>query len=228
MKLQTAKLGEMKAFYRDTLGFRFLHEDDCSFRVSVGASELIFTAHEVQGSPAYHFAINIPANQFVEAKSWAKERVVLQTEEGEDEADFDHLPAMALYFLDPSGNIVELIARKTSGDGRPGAFSVDSLLNISEIGVVVDDPVKAGGQLAEIGVMERDRDKLSPGSLNFMGLREKGIFIILAPRGRRWIFSDTLSEIYPLDITLSDGSLIILDVDGDFKVWSHKYNERLS
>ena len=65
----------------------------------------------VKGRPYYHFAFNIQSNMFNKAKSWVKEKVSLNLEDGEDEADFSHLPAHSLYFYDPSGNVVEYILR---------------------------------------------------------------------------------------------------------------------
>ncbi|WP_419880448.1 VOC family protein [Peribacillus sp. B-H-3] len=97
--LQTNSLTEMKNFYINTLGFSLINEDKNSFRIAVGAGEFEFTTKDVEDNPYYHFAFNIPANKFNEAKSWAKERVSLLVEDGLDEANFAHFPAHALYFL---------------------------------------------------------------------------------------------------------------------------------
>jgi len=46
----------------------------------------------------------------------------LNTEDGEDESDFSHLPAHALYFYDPADNIVELLYCTIPGNrvkGKP-------------------------------------------------------------------------------------------------------------
>ncbi|MEH7391389.1 hypothetical protein V7164_14135, partial [Bacillus sp. JJ1474] len=80
--LQTKSLIEMKKFYIDTLGFSLINKDKDSFRIAVGTGELEFTTKEVKGNPYYHFAFNIPANKFYEAKSWVKERVSLLVEDG--------------------------------------------------------------------------------------------------------------------------------------------------
>ena len=84
----------------------------------------MFSSKEVEGDSYYHFAFNIPANKFSEAKVWAKERVSLLVEEGEDEANFVHLPAHALYFYDPAGNIVELISRQSVSEDSTETFSI--------------------------------------------------------------------------------------------------------
>ncbi|MEH7126046.1 hypothetical protein V7127_22805 [Bacillus sp. JJ1773] len=225
--LQTKSLIEMKKFYIDTLGFSLINEDKDSFRIAVGTGELEFTTKEVKGNPFYHFAFNIPANKFYEAKSWVKERVSLLVEDGGDEANFAHLPALALYFYDPSGNIVEFISRYEISEDSIDPFSVKSILNISEIGLIVEDTVSVSEKLNQIGVIERDNKTISRQSLNFMGERRKGIFIILAQPGRRWIFSDKMSAIFPLEITLTDNSKIIINSDKELQVYRNEHKGEL-
>lgn len=208
--LQTKHLPQMKTFYTDTLGFDLVKEAEDSFRIAVGTGEMEFTTKAAEDDPYYHFAFNLPANKFYEAKSWIKEKVNLLVEDGADEADFAHLPAHALYFYDPSGNIVELISRHGTTDESSEPFSVNSIVNISEIGLIVEDAMAAGERLNELGLNERDGHPISRQFLNFMGEKENGVFIILAQPGRRWIFSDKLSAIYPLEITLMNNNKIIV------------------
>lgn len=208
--LQTKHLPQMKTFYTDTLGFDLVKEAEDSFRIAVGTGEMEFTTKAAEDDPYYHFAFNLPANKFYEAKSWIKEKVNLLVEDGADEADFAHLPAHALYFYDPSGNIVELISRHGTADESSEPFSVNSIVNISEIGLIVEDAMAAGERLNELGLNERDGHPISRQFLNFMGEKENGVFIILAQPGRRWIFSDKLSAIYPLEITLMNNNKIIV------------------
>lgn len=216
--LQTNRLKEMKEFYVNLFGFPLIKEDNKSFRMAVGSSELEFTEKHVEGNPFYHFAFNIPSNQFQEAKAWVKERVELNVEDGEDEAYFSFFSAHALYFYDPAGNIVEFISRQTSVEGsRP--FSIESVLNISEIGLTVDDAIRAGNRLIEKGIRERDNNPLSQTSLNFMGERSKGIYMILNQPGRRWIFSDKISAIYPIEVYTADGKQVVVTSEKKFKVY---------
>ncbi|MGE7768203.1 VOC family protein [Peribacillus sp. NPDC096540] len=216
--LQTKSLMQMKKFYIDTLGFSLVNEDKNSFRIAVGTGEFEFTTKNVENNPYYHFAFNIPANKFYEAKSWVKERVDLLVEDGLDEANFAHLPARALYFYDPSGNIVEFISRYEISEESIEPFSVKSILNISEIGLIVEDTISVSEKLNEIGVIERDNSTISRQYLNFMGERRNGIFIILAQPGRRWIFSDKTSAIYPLEITLKNNNKIIIKSNNEFQI----------
>jgi catechol 2,3-dioxygenase-like lactoylglutathione lyase family enzyme len=217
--LQTKNIIEMRRFYINTLGFPLIKEDDNGFRFAVGSSELEFTSNEINGNPYYHFAFNIPANKFNEAKAWTKKRVNLNMEEGEDEVDFAHLPAHALYFDDPAGNVVEFISRHSVAENSTEPFSIKSVLNISEIGLTVDDVVSASKSLSDVGVIERDNGEISKKNLNFMGERGKGIFIILNEPERRWIFSDKISAIYPLSITLSNNNKIVVNSEKKLQVY---------
>jgi catechol-2,3-dioxygenase len=215
--LQTKNLMEMKKFYVDTLGFSLINQDKISFRIAVGTSELEFTTKETVGNPFYHFALNIPANKFIEAKSWTKERVYLTVEDEKDEAQFLH--ADALYFYDPAGNIVEFISRHLVNEDSLIPFSINSIVNISEINLTVNDLVDASKQLNEIGVTERDNKEIGKGQLNFMGNKKKGIFLLLTEPGRKWLFSDKLSTIHPLEIILTNNHKIVIDSDNELQIY---------
>ncbi|MDP4106913.1 MAG: VOC family protein [Bacillota bacterium] len=211
VNLKTRNIKEMKAFYTKTLGLPLTNESEDSFRIAVGSSQLEFTEKNVEGEPYYHFAFNIQSNKFNEAKSWVKEKVSLNVEDGEDEADFSHLPAHSLYFYDPAGNVVEFISRHSISKFGKEPFSQKGILNISEISFTVDDAITTGQRLIEIGIRERNNYPLSTTSINFMGEHSTGVFILLTQPGRRWIFSDKISAVFPIDIILSNGDRITLD-----------------
>lgn len=215
LTLQTDNLQTMKEFYINKLGFLMIDETRDSFQIQTGTSILEFTNKDTVSKPYYHFAFNIPENQFEEAKFWLKNKVQLLTEDGEDEVNFSHLPAQAIYFEDPSGNIVEFIARYGINEKSTEPFTINSILHISEIGLIVDDVFKAGKELSKAHIFERDNKPLNEKFLNFMGVRDKGIFIILAHPGRRWIFSDKYSSIFPLKISVDKGKMIIVNHKGE-------------
>lgn len=99
LTLQTRHIKEMRAFYVDMFGFPLVREDEYSFCIRVGTSQLEFTSESVKGNPYYHFAFNILANKFVESKSWVKERVELNTRDEEDEAFFLTYQLMLYIFM---------------------------------------------------------------------------------------------------------------------------------
>lgn len=216
--MRTKDLMQMRNFYINTLGFSLVSEDENYFRITIGTSEIEFTSKGVAGNPYYHFAFNIPANKFTEAKSWIKEKVTLTVEDGEDEAEFGHSSAHALYFYDPAGNIVELISRHATSMESIDPFSIKSILNISEISFTVNDAIVASEQLKTIGVKERDNNEISTKYLNFMGERANGVFILLSQPGRRWIFSDKKSAVYPIEIVLTNNYNVIIDSNNELYI----------
>ena len=216
LTLQTNKLEVMKEFYAQQLGFSLCGESSNHFQIQVGKSILEFTNERVVGEPYYHFAFNIPSNQFLEAKKWLTERTTLLLEDGEDEADFSFWPAHACYFEDPAGNIVELIARYKHNSNSDSSFSINSILNISEIGLIVKDAPMVGEQFKGINIFDSDNDPVTNSSLNFMQDNNNGVFIILTSVDRRWLFSEKKSKIFPLKITLGKQLLVGVDDKHEF------------
>jgi catechol 2,3-dioxygenase-like lactoylglutathione lyase family enzyme len=214
--LQTNKLQIMKEFYTQNLGFSISEESANSFQIQLGTSSLEFTNENVVGEPYYHFAFNIPSNQFQEAKEWLKEKTPLILEDGEDEANFSNLPAHACYFEDPAGNIVELIARYNVNPNSKSPFSVNSILNISEIGLIVNDAPMVGEKFKEINIFERDNDPIANSNLSFMQENNNGVFILLTSVGRRWLFSEKKSEIFPMKILLDNQLVVGVDIEHEF------------
>lgn len=198
------------------LGFPLLSQDDTSFEVQVGASRLKFQTYDGDGSPFYHFAFNIPKNLFQAAKEWAKTRVVLNTEDGEDEVYFQSIDASSLYFQDPSGNIVELIARHSvSCASDNSVFSAEEILSIGEISTTTNDMITVGKHMLQLGFPVMRDEPLEADNLNFIGEYDDGAFFLLVPRKRRWYISNRESEIYPVVIALDDGRLIKLNEKGE-------------
>lgn len=218
LRISSNKLVETRIFYTKTLGFTLVNEDEYSFQIRVGSSKLTFTNQDSNNNPFYHFAFNIPSNKYSEAKQWTKDRVNLLIENGEDEVDFSHLPAHAFYFYDPSGNIVEFITRYGINQESEHPFTPDSILNISEIGLIVEDAVNIGNKMIQNKIYERDKKTISNHYLNFMGIKSKGIFVILAQPGRKWLFSEKYSAIFPLEIELDNNKVLKVNVDKEFKI----------
>ncbi|MGN7410185.1 VOC family protein [Sporosarcina sp. SAFN-010] len=216
LTLQTTKLEMLKEFYTQHLGFIICGENPNGFQIRVGTSVLEFTNEKVVGEPYYHFAFNIPANQFQEAKKWLKGKTTLLLEDGEDEADFSFWPAHACYFEDPAGNIVELIARYNENPNSESPFTVNSIINISEIGLIVKDAPMVGEQFKEIDIFDSDNDPVTNSSLNFMQDHNNGVFIILTSMDRRWLFSEKKSKLFPMKIFLDKQLVIGVDKEHEF------------
>ena len=208
--LATNLLAKTKSFYVNLLGARLLSESPQSFSIKIGTSELAFNEINSQHCPLYHFALNIPSNQFQEAKRWVKARLPLNVEDGKDEVFFQNIDAHSLYFNDPSGNVVEFIARHSSGDERSDAFTMDSLISIGEINLTTHETEAIGRQLIEFGI-QPSADIHSDG-LIFMG--SGNAFLLLGKPGRRWYFSDKLAEQHPIRIEMDSVYTIYQDDQG--------------
>ncbi|MDV2884932.1 ring-cleaving dioxygenase [Alkalihalophilus pseudofirmus] len=195
--LLTNNLGELKQFYSEVLELPLLNEDQTSFVIQIGTSAVTFKQADTKENPVYHFAVNIPSNTFQEAKSWLKPRVELNKENGADEVFFESWNAHALYFEDPSGNIVEFIARHELENEVDHRFSIEDLLYISEIGIVVDEVVPFVRKLNEIGIpnWKEDSEALTPAG------DEHGLFITVK-EGRRWFFTNKEAHFFPLEVSV--------------------------
>lgn len=209
--LYTNRLEEMKGFYEYQMGFRIVEEDAASFTLSIGDSQLVFA--ESDRSASYHFAFNIPGNQFSLAKSWASSRVDLNRQEGMDEIYYANFDADAFYFQDPAGNVVEFIGRRNVD--RMGNFSIDSLLDISEVSITTPNVKEVGEQLESLEIPVRGNKGIEPSALNFLGSGDA--FILLVAPKRVWYFSKQKSEVHPLSIDLRDGRQIVIDEEGNYQ-----------
>lgn len=204
----TNKLRLLKRFYRNVMGLDIINSSTEEFTVKVGESTITFQQSD---QPAfYHFAINVPGNQFSMIKYWMQERLTLNREKAVDQIYFSNFDADSIYFEDPAGNIIELIGRRNRDVF--GNVTIDSFLNVSEVGIVTPNVTDVGDQLQDFGIPLWQGTEVDSESLNFLG--ENDAFIVLVPPKRRWYFSKRESETYPLEIMLTDGNQISLDEDG--------------
>ena len=165
----TNKLKSLKRFYGNIMDLDLTESGEEQFDVIVGESIITF---KQSNRPAfYHFAINIPGNQFSMIKSWMQDRVTLNRGESMDEVYFSSFDADSMYFEDPAGNIVELIGRRKRD--LFGEVTKASFLNVSEVGIVTPFVSEVGEQLQDIGVPLRAGTEVDPESLNFLGKDER-------------------------------------------------------
>jgi hypothetical protein len=158
----------------------------------IGETRLDFRVED--GGAFYHFALLVPGDRFEAALAWARERVELLG----DVFDFDNWDALAVYFHDPAGNIVELIAHHgLAENARSGEFAAEELVGLSELGIV-GDPAELLEQLEAAGLELWDGTIDEPGRLAFVG--ERGRTLILAPPGRGWLPTGRPAEEHPVDV----------------------------
>jgi D-alanyl-D-alanine carboxypeptidase len=162
--------------------------------IVVGETRLRFEVAE--GDAFYHFALLVPGDRFDAALAWGRERVELLG----DVFEFENWDAEAVYFHDPAGNIVELIAHHgLEESGRSGGFTAAELLGFSELGIV-GDKAQQLRRLESRGLSLWDGTMDEPDRLAFVG--EKGRTVILAPPGRGWLPTGRRAEPHPVEFVL--------------------------
>jgi hypothetical protein len=180
---------ELTGYYGDVLE---LPVDEDAIRI--GETTLRFEAQN--GGAFYHFALLVPGDRFEAVLAWSRERAELL---GGVFAS-DTWDSRAVYFHDPAGNIVELIAHHGfEENSRSDGFAAEELVGFSELGIV-GDRRQLLGQLESVGVELWDGELDEPNRLAFVG--EKGRTLILAPRGRGWMPTDRPAEPHPVETVL--------------------------
>ncbi|MCT4784792.1 glyoxalase [Exiguobacterium aestuarii] len=222
-RLYTNRLNEMKRFYTERLGLSVIEEDSTSFRINLGEDALVFQEATTNQERQYHFAINIPANRFKEAKEWIKSRVSLLSEDGEDEIYFEGIDASSLYFYDADENVVELIARHSINVvSDTDVFSTDDFLGIGEMSLTAINPLHVAQELANIEIHRRDGNPIDERHLNFLGAPNSDAYILLVPEGRVWLFSPKLSIQSPIQMTINRQYVIEIDENHELNIHMNK------
>lgn len=199
--LQTNQLKAQRQFYTEVLGLSVVDEVEGQwFAVQIGGSRLIF--QQAADNGIYHFALNIPSNQFAEAKTWVSHRLPLITDNsGADEFDFRNWNAHAVYFYDPAGNIVELIARHNLNNDAERPFDPQSLLCISEVGLATEDvPAFTQRVRSQLGIQVYRRSE----SKEFTAVGDENGLLIAVKAGRVW-YPDTgkIAQLLPITVRLT-------------------------
>lgn len=204
--LQTAYLKTLQEFYSSILELPVQSLDENKIAIRIGDSDLIFTETTIK-EPFYHFAINIPANKIEEAKVWLSNKVKLLWIEDykSDIADFVNWHAKSVYFYDPAGNILELIARFELDNIASEPFSSRQLLSINEVGLVFTDEnfeeeVTSLGNSHSLSYFDKQ-----PPLPKFRAMGDdQGLFVIV-PEHRNWYPTDNPSEIFPMSVEFENG-----------------------
>jgi len=207
LNLQTAYLKTLQEFYSSVLELPIDQPDEKKIDIKIGDSDLIFT-ETTTGEPFYHYAINIPANKIEEAKAWLSNKVKLlwMDDYKNDIADFVNWHAKSVYFYDPAGNIVEVIARFDLQNSVNQTFSSSQFLSLNEVGLVFTDEnfEKEITTLAHsYSLSNFDKQPPLP-KFRAMG-DDEGLFVIV-PENRNWYPTAKPSGIFPLTAEFDNGT----------------------
>lgn len=205
--LQTSNPSRLASFYSG-LGLTIAKDGDSHISMAIGSTQLVFLQASTAG-PFYHFAITIPANKIGEARDWLIKKNITPAwiaDYKSDIADFVNWHAKSVYFTDPAGNIVELIARFDLGNEDSSAFSAAQFLCISEIGIVApenDLEMMAQKLLDDYGLSWFAKQPPLP---HFKVIGDDNGLLILVPEGRNWYPTSIPSQLFSAAVYFTEKS----------------------
>ncbi|MBI2268722.1 MAG: VOC family protein [Bacteroidetes bacterium] len=193
LALQTNNLMGTKTFNQQTIGFKIVDETENLISFRIGYSKLIFKSINNNLNPKYHFAFNIPTNKIEEAIEWTSQRAkLIHTKNESIITDFENWNAKAIYFFDNNQNILEFISRTDLNNPTDKEFSIETVLNINEVGLVVDRPIKIGEDINR--KVATDFFAKGPKRDDFAAVGDEiGLFVISNPN-RKWYPTEQLAE----------------------------------
>ncbi|RXM48842.1 VOC family protein [Flavobacterium sp. YO12] len=207
IQLQTADTKQTALFYQDILGLPIIENNSEFVSIKAGNSTLKFVENSDFNS-IYHFAFNIPENKLDEAIEWCKSKVDLIVIEDQNViTNFENWNAHAVYFYDNNGNLLEFIARHDLDNFQTEEFSSKSILNISEIGIVNENPLKLGNQLIAKHGLNFFTKNTNSEAFAAIG-DDEGLLIMVRPN-RNWYPTQTPSESNKTAIRLENNGQII-------------------
>ena len=207
IQIKTNDIKKTRTFYQSVLDLFILKNDQNSVMIRVGDSVLKFV-EDSQFNSIYHFAFNIPENQLEEAIKWCKNKVdLIPIEDKNVITHFENWNAHAVYFYDNNGNLLEFIARHDLNNEQVGKFTGASILNISEIGIVTENPLELGNKLIAEHQLHFFSKNANSEVFSAIGDNE-GLLILVRPN-RNWYPTQTPSESNPTEITLENNENII-------------------
>jgi catechol 2,3-dioxygenase-like lactoylglutathione lyase family enzyme len=206
LEILTDDLEATAHFYSGKLGFAIIGSTPLTRVFSVGDSILTFKKSDNQ-NPIYHFAFNIPHDKLYEALEWLSEKTdPLFLSEGGHVADFSDWNANAFYFKDNNGNILEFIARYDIELEKDIPFDAGSIQSISEIGIVVKDPIEFASDL----VLNQHLNYFvkSKPTEGFVVLgNDEGLFIIVLHQ-RHWYPTGIPAISFPIKVTVMQNEMV--------------------
>ncbi|SFA72911.1 Catechol-2,3-dioxygenase [Bacillus sp. cl95] len=184
-------LENMKDFYQNILLMELVSSTDASFSVMAGSTKLIF--EKDTSTPFYHLCFRTGSDYFdFIYERLAQRSLLLPDEEGNYSLFWEGKQA---YFVDPDGNIMELLERPVSWSG---AKELSGWHDIGEVGMPVNSVEEMRNNLSSVisNIYKAESDRFA-----FYGDRE-GVFV-LVKEGRNWYPTERAATIYPLKIVVS-------------------------
>jgi catechol 2,3-dioxygenase-like lactoylglutathione lyase family enzyme len=179
VRLASERPEAQRVFYAETLGLE-VGGTAGALGVRVGTTRLVL---EPGSWSPQHIAFRIPSAGYADALAWLGSRAALLTgADGRPEFAFPDWNADAMYFRDPDGNVLELIAHHDLPEPYVPPFAPGTMLGVCEVGVPVDD---VGRFLADLERRTGVR-RWSGDGVTFAAAGDKRGSLIVVPRGRSW------------------------------------------
>lgn len=190
IEILTTELKATKYFYEKVLGLPVTKCNSKSISIKVGLSTLKFIESLKKEKPIYHLAFNIPENKLSEVINWCEDRIeLIKKEDAVLITEFEPWNANALYFYDNNDNLLEFIARKDLNNSEKETFSSKQILNISEIGIVTDNPLGFANQLVQnygLSLFEKNQN-----SEIFTAIGDDNGLLVIVKTNRNWYPTQT-------------------------------------
>jgi len=198
--LNSPHIAGQRDFFEQVLGLPIEFETATAITIQAGTSQISFL--QSSDHHPYHYAFDIPENQFAGARQWLAERVgILADCNGVIEIHHRNINAHALYFKDADGNIVEFIARHNLPTARVMPFTQQSILRISEVGIVTPHVIKT---VTAIKKQTGLKPFIGVGSETFTAVGDAQGMLIVVSKGRIWLPTrDVFAAPAPLEVVLA-------------------------
>ena len=216
VKLFCANLDELRFFYTRKFNFPVVNDENDSLTLKIGDSLLTFEENRIHKS-YYHFAFNIPFGELEKAVKWVHKKV--EVIEFDDAAiqEFRAWNAKAIYFMDPAGNIVELIGRKRFNDEKVTSFNESAILNISEVGIPVFEVSSTYKAMKSATGIEKF-DCVS--NIFCAAGDDEGLFILVDSAEKSWFPTDDQARPFNLevDFQVEDREYFLIYNEGELEI----------
>lgn len=205
VELSVPDLEAARVFYTGVLQLPELPAES-GLAFAAGRTRLAFRPASEGEGPRYHFAFSVPLARFDAARRLVAARTPLITADGDEVIVHESWDAVAFYFRDPAGSILECIARRREPADDPHAPQAPAIGSVCEVGLVVDDvPAMAATLRGALGVAPF---RGSAGEM-FTALGDEEGLLIVVQGGREWYPSTGLAAApapLQLAVALDDSS----------------------
>jgi catechol-2,3-dioxygenase len=198
LEIQSSHLAATRKFYLEVLGLTGAETTGGKLSIQLPDATLTFCP-ATSPAPKYHIAFTVPYNQLTAALTWLRPGTeVMPINEKKFIADFKNWNAQAVYFFDNNGNILELIGRRDLNNASSKPFGADSILGVSEVGIVTNSVRDTCSALIQsYGLDYFSRQKPSE---HFAAVGDdEGLFIVVS-KDRHWYPTEIPSTVHPLKI----------------------------